>query len=64
MAETHNFHAHKLFSVKDWVCVVAGGGQSHHCNAIIPKLTESASGIGLMAAQALSANGISIPDHD
>lgn len=41
MAETHQFHAHKLFSVKDWVCVVTGG----------------ATGIGLMATQALAANG-------
>lgn len=41
MAETHHFHAHKLFNMKDYVCVITGGG----------------SGIGLMAAQALSANG-------
>lgn len=24
MAETHHFHAHKLFSMKDHVCVVTG----------------------------------------
>lgn len=41
MAETHKLQASKLFSVKDYVCVVTGGG----------------SGIGLMAAQALAANG-------
>lgn len=41
MAETHHFDVAKLFSVKDWVCVVTGGG----------------TGIGLMAAQALAANG-------
>jgi NAD(P)-dependent dehydrogenase (short-subunit alcohol dehydrogenase family) len=41
MASTHNLQASKLFSVKDYVCVVTGGG----------------SGIGLMAAQALAANG-------
>jgi short-subunit dehydrogenase involved in D-alanine esterification of teichoic acids len=41
MAETHHLQAHKLFSMKGKVAVVTGGG----------------SGIGLMTAQALSANG-------
>lgn len=41
MAETHHFDVSKLFSVKGWVCVVTGGG----------------TGIGLMATQALAANG-------
>ena len=41
MAATHDLRAEKLFSVKGYVCVVTGGG----------------TGIGLMAAQALSANG-------
>ncbi|ROW05016.1 hypothetical protein VSDG_00538 [Cytospora chrysosperma] len=41
MAETNHFDAAKLYSVKDWVCVVTGGG----------------TGIGLMATQALAANG-------
>lgn len=41
MAETHHFDVSKLYSVKDWVCVVTGGG----------------TGIGLMATQALAANG-------
>ena len=36
-----DFRVEKLFSVKDYVCVITGGG----------------SGIGLMAAQALAANG-------
>ncbi|CAN9251929.1 unnamed protein product [Alternaria alternata] len=40
-ANTSDLHVAKLFSVKDYVCVVTGGG----------------SGIGLMAAQALAANG-------
>ena len=44
MASTHSLQASKLFSVKDYVCVVTGGG----------------SGIGLMAAQALAANGKSL----
>jgi hypothetical protein len=41
MASTHDLTAQKLFSVKDYVCVITGGG----------------TGIGLMAAQSLAANG-------
>jgi NAD(P)-dependent dehydrogenase (short-subunit alcohol dehydrogenase family) len=41
MAETHHLQASKLFSMEGKVAVVTGGG----------------SGIGLMTAQALSANG-------
>jgi NADPH:quinone reductase-like Zn-dependent oxidoreductase len=41
MAETKDLRASKLFCSKDDVCLVTGGG----------------SGIGLMAAQALAANG-------
>ncbi|KAI3400530.1 hypothetical protein diail_2729 [Diaporthe ilicicola] len=44
MAETHQFDISKLFSVKGWVCVVTGGG----------------TGIGLMATQALAANGAKV----
>jgi len=44
MASTHNLRAEALFSVKDYVCVVTGGG----------------SGIGLMSAQALAANGAKV----
>lgn len=44
MAETHHFDVAKLFSVKGWVCVVTGGG----------------TGIGLMATQALAANGAKV----
>ncbi|KAL9609908.1 MAG: hypothetical protein Q9167_005353 [Letrouitia subvulpina] len=40
MASTHDLRAEKIFSVKDYVCVVTGGG----------------TGIGLMATQALAAN--------
>jgi predicted Rossmann-fold nucleotide-binding protein len=43
-ANTADLHVAKLFSVKDYVCVVTGGG----------------SGIGLMAAQALAANGAKV----
>ncbi|KAL7776857.1 hypothetical protein CFE70_007277 [Pyrenophora teres f. teres 0-1] len=45
-AATGDLHVAKLFSVKDYVCVVTGGG----------------SGIGLMAAQALAANGAKISE--
>lgn len=44
MAETTNFHVEHLFSLKDYVCLVTGGG----------------TGIGLMATQALSANGAKV----
>lgn len=44
MAETHHFDVSKLFSVQGWVCVVTGGG----------------TGIGLMATQALAANGAKV----
>lgn len=44
MAPTHSLKAEKLFSVKDYVCVVTGGG----------------TGIGLMATQALAANGAKV----
>ncbi|KAI5866796.1 NAD(P)-binding protein [Durotheca rogersii] len=44
MAETHQFDVSKLFSVRDFVAVITGGG----------------TGIGLMAAQALSANGAKV----
>ncbi|PVI06859.1 NAD(P)-binding protein [Periconia macrospinosa] len=44
MADTNALRAEKLFSVKDYICVITGGG----------------SGIGLMAAQALSANGAKV----
>lgn len=41
MAATHQLKARDLFSVQGYVCVVTGGG----------------TGIGLMASQALAANG-------
>lgn len=41
MASTHDLTAKKLFNVENWVAVVTGGG----------------TGIGLMCAQALAANG-------
>ncbi|KAK4610673.1 Short-chain dehydrogenase/reductase VdtF [Fulvia fulva] len=44
MAETHHFDVNRLFGVKGYVAVVTGGG----------------TGIGLMAAQALSANGAKV----
>lgn len=42
MASTDAFRAEKLFSVKDYVCLITGGG----------------TGIGLMGAQGLAANGM------
>ncbi|CAO1600938.1 hypothetical protein XANCAGTX0491_004610 [Xanthoria calcicola] len=44
MAATHSLQVEKLFSVKDYVCVVSGGG----------------TGIGLMITQALAANGAKV----
>ena len=44
MASTSHFDINRLFSVKDYVCVVTGGG----------------TGIGLMASQALAANGAKV----
>lgn len=44
MASTANFRVEHLFSLKDYVCLVTGGG----------------TGIGLMATQALSANGAKV----
>ncbi|KAL8949449.1 MAG: hypothetical protein Q9222_004436 [Ikaeria aurantiellina] len=44
MASTNALKVEKLFSVKDYVCVVTGGG----------------TGIGLMATQALAANGAKV----
>lgn len=41
MATTEELHVSNLFSLKDYVCLVTGGG----------------TGIGLMATQALVANG-------
>jgi len=44
MASTHHFDVSRLFSVKGYVCLVTGGG----------------TGIGLMASQALAANGAKV----
>ena len=44
MDETHHLEASRFFSVEGWVCLITGGG----------------SGIGLMCAQALAANGTSL----
>jgi NAD(P)-dependent dehydrogenase (short-subunit alcohol dehydrogenase family) len=44
MVATEDLEASKIFSVKDYVCVVTGGG----------------TGIGLMAAQTLAANGAKV----
>ena len=45
MASTKDLRVENLFSVKDYVCLVTGGG----------------SGIGLMATQVLAANGKRFP---
>ena len=44
MAETHHFEAANLFGVEGFIAVITGGG----------------TGIGLMAAQALAANGAKV----
>lgn len=44
MVHTHCLQAGKLFNVDGWVCLVTGGG----------------TGIGLMNAQALAANGAKV----
>lgn len=44
MAATHHFEASRLFDMQGYVCVVTGGG----------------SGIGLMASQAMAANGAKV----
>ena len=44
MADTHHFDVNRLFSTQGMVCVVTGGG----------------TGIGLMASQALAANGAKV----
>ncbi|KAI1093562.1 NAD(P)-binding protein [Rostrohypoxylon terebratum] len=44
MADTHQFDVNRLFGVQDYVAVITGGG----------------TGIGLMAAQALAANGAKV----
>ncbi|OTB03710.1 hypothetical protein M426DRAFT_321415 [Hypoxylon sp. CI-4A] len=44
MADTYEFDVNRLFGVQDYVAVITGGG----------------TGIGLMAAQALSANGAKV----
>ena len=45
MASTHDLQVTNMFSVKDYVCLVTGGG----------------TGIGLMATHAMAANGTSHP---
>lgn len=44
MAATHQLKVEHLFSVKNYVCLVTGGG----------------TGIGLMCTQALAANGTTL----
>lgn len=44
MASTKHFDVNRLFNVKGWTCVITGGG----------------TGIGLMASQALAANGAKV----
>lgn len=73
MASTQELHISNLFSLKGHVCLVTGGGTFPSLGAfLIPffvclideqlyetkrKLLYSGTGIGLMATQALAANG-------
>ena len=45
MATTENLQVGNLFALKDYVCLITGGG----------------TGIGLMGAQVLAANGLTWP---
>lgn len=63
MAETHHFDVNRLFSVKDYVCVVTGGatGKTYsYRQDRFPSTCSLLLGIGLMATQALAANGAKV----
>src|ERR1700759_3323601 len=62
MAQTNDLRADKLFSLDSYVCLITGGGNAFQ-NSESAKYTANispGSGIGLMAAQALAANGAKV----
>jgi NAD(P)-dependent dehydrogenase (short-subunit alcohol dehydrogenase family) len=57
-AETEDLQAERLFSMRDRVCVITGGGKPSVSHSVTKsKICAIGSGIGLMAAQTLAANG-------
>lgn len=64
MASTHHFHAHKLFNVEGYVAVITGYvecySQADFCCCHMLINFSGGTGIGLMSAQALAANGAKV----
>ena len=65
MASTDELHVQNLFSMEGYVCLVTGGGKcilelrlyTATRQSQVTDVTSTGTGIGLMATQALAANG-------